>query len=310
MILSLESGTMPDTKERRAITHNTKIHDAIASQYDSKHREIYNPREQLRIAGALRQAFASVETGSKNMLVLDYGAGTGNLTSHLLDLPVDVIAADVSSRSLQRLLDKQGSSKRLKTCTLNGRDLSNVADNTLDLAATYSVLHHVPNYLKIVDEFVRVVKPGGVIYIDHEACPSYWNADTTYQRYLEELGESFRQAYLLIMELPDDRKGRIANLVTRLKRALARGKASGLLLRRLKLLYDEGDIHNSKKDHIEWDEIRARLVPSCEVLLEESYLVCREEDDAAPVWLKWRDKTADMRMIVARKSAVPQEVTR
>lgn len=64
------------------------------------------------------------------------------------------------------------------------------------MVATYSVLHHVPDYLKIVDEFVRVLKPGGVIYIDHEVSPSYWEINDTYQSYLEELGGDFGRNHL------------------------------------------------------------------------------------------------------------------
>ena len=74
---------------------------------------------------------------------------------------------------------------------------------------------------------MRVLKPGGVLYIDHEACSSYWNANQTYQNYLEELGASFRQDYLLILELPDDRKSYTANLIIRMKRALAKGTITG-----------------------------------------------------------------------------------
>ena len=69
---------------------------------------------------------------------------------------------------------------------INGYDLSNIDDNHLDLVAVYSVLHHVPDYLKIIEEMIRVSKPGGVLYIDHEVSPSYWNQSKEYKDFLEK----------------------------------------------------------------------------------------------------------------------------
>lgn len=285
----------------KLIAANKQAHDRLAQTYDALHGEIFNPTEQNRLRNSIDQAIGQVRTGSRVLHVLDFGAGTGNLTRHFLDLQSSVVAADVSAGSLEQLKLKLRSSDRLQTMVLNGKDLSNIGENNFDMVATYSVLHHIPDYLKIVDEFIRVVKPGGIIHIDHEASPSYWEENEPYMSYLEELGEPFRQAHLLELDIRDKKKGYGAHLMTRLKKVLSRGKMTGSLLRKFDLIHDEGDIHTTKNDHIEWEDIKTRCLPSCELLLEKDYLVCREADDPAPVWMKWRNKTVDMRIIVARK---------
>ena len=288
-------------RDEKVVAYNRGIHDRVAPEYDVRHGEIYNPTEQKRIRDSIEKAIWQIRTGSEVPLVLDFGSGTGNLTHHFLQLHARVVAADVSSGSLNQVNLKLGAPARLETMGLNGRDLSNIGDSTFDLVATYSVLHHIPDYLRIIDEFVRVLKTGGVVYIDHEACPSYWEVNDLYLGYLEELGERFRQTYLLDLGVFDSKKGPVSNLVTMLKRDLARGKWTGALLRKIRLIYDEGDIHNTREDHVGWEKIKTRLSGSCEVLIEKDYLVCRETSDPPPAWVKWRDRSVDMRMIVARK---------
>jgi hypothetical protein len=64
---------------------------------------------------------------------------------------------------------------------------------------------------------------------------------------------------------------------------------------------DDGDIHVHKDDHIEWEKIRKRLEPGCEIVAQEDYLVCREQEVPPAVWSRWNGRCVDMRYIVARK---------
>jgi SAM-dependent methyltransferase len=164
------------------------MHDIIAPLYEGRHGEIFNPTEQGRIHDVLHSQLGKTLCQGVPR-VLDFGAGTGNLTKQLLMLGAAVVAADVSECCLRELLVSVGRQSRLETMILNGRDLAGVDSNSFDMVATYSVLHHVPDYLAIVDEFVRVVKPGGIIYIDHEVCPSFWEDNEEYQQYCQELAE-------------------------------------------------------------------------------------------------------------------------
>jgi SAM-dependent methyltransferase len=181
--------------------------------------------------------------------------------------------------------------ERLVISQLNGSDLSQFADEIFDMAVTYSVLHHVPDYMAAVRELVRVVKPGGVIYIDHEVCPAYWEISSEYQSYCREVAASRSAAPVTFFQ----RAVRLVRRSNRWRYLLTAFRV------RLQQVTDEGDIHVYDHDHIEWLKVRGCLESSCDILIEQDYLVCREREFPAPIWSVWRSRCVDMRMIVARK---------
>lgn len=178
--------------EKTIIKYNKLAHDFIASSYDDRHIEIYNPTEQKRIKEAIQNAFSYIKTNSARYKVMDFGSGTGNLTSHLIELDADILAADISVSSLELL-------KKI-----------------LSIKAWASLI-------------MRVV---------------------------------FKQK---------------------------------------KWLNGEGDIHVYLHDHIEWEKIKKVLMQYCEILTDNDYLVCREVDDSPKIYNKWKDRCADMRLMIAVK---------
>ena len=272
------------------VQHNKRVHDSVVSLYEQVHTEIYNPTEQARIARVLANAMSQRSTLAEVPLVLDFGEGTGNLTRHLLNLGARVLSADVSRKSLASLELAFGGTGRIDTVELGGVDLSNLEDSSLDMVATYSVLHHVPDYLAMVDEFVRVVKPGGVIYIDHESAPSFWLEDSDeYTAYKEELQVVYG-------------KPLVERLTHKFKCLFSYKAWKRLINRELYGLNPEGDIHVYKHDHIEWDRIEQILLRNCTVLKSEDYLICRELSTDPPLHTKHRAKCVDMRVIICRKN--------
>lgn len=279
------------------INFNIRAHDDIAEIYDERHAEIFNPTEQRRLSRTIKEAYRMLRTSAapENTVILDFGSGTGNLTQHLLDLgAASVIAADVSPGSLEVLKKKFGNREELATLVLNGSDLKETASGSIDLIATYSVLHHVPDYLGIVEEFVRVVKPGGIIYIDHEVDETYWEYTADYMAYLKELGDKFYNDHAAELGLKR-RTGIRQHLRIFLKKLQLRPDPEK------PLLTGDGDIHVHRHDHIEWDRIRTLLEKTCTVEENNTYLVCRETADPPPAWKKWHERCFDMRFLIARK---------
>jgi len=275
------------------INQNIIGHDKTAKRYDELHAEIYNPIEQRRIRETLSCALSSISSTDSQPLVLDFGAGTGNLTLHLLELGAKVVAADVSSTSLEILKRKTSERADCKCVLCNGIDLSLFQEQTFDMIATYSVLHHVPDYLAIVREFSRLLKPGGVVYIDHEHCPSFWQENPRYQIYTSRI---VGKQTLLNRFLNQARNKLVKMFDLHAWRRLARRRILG------KTTYnsEQGDIHVYPDDHIEWTRIQNVL--SCfEILRQEDYLVCRERD-CEDIWRTNKDLLSDMRVFVARKT--------
>ena len=174
--------------EEEQIKFNKEANDGISRKYDCLHNDIFNPIEQERLGRALKTAIEAVKTNSSpaELTALDYGSGSGNLTRHLIEAGINTVSADVSDGFLnliERNFSHTGLSKTLK---VNGKDLSGIEDGQFDLVATYSVLHHVPDYLQIVKEMCRVLKPGGVLFIDHEVIESYYQRPEEYIEFLKK----------------------------------------------------------------------------------------------------------------------------
>lgn len=271
------------------LQHNKRVHDSLVSSYENIHTEIYNPTEQARIARVLGEAMSHINTASEIPLVLDFGAGMGNVTRHLVNLGARVLAADVSPKCLSFLKGAFYGTARIETTAVNGVNLSNLEDSSVDMVATYSVLHHVPDYLGIVKEFVRVVKPGGVIYIDHEPAPSVWfDKSDDYKGYREELQNVYGQPFM-------------GRLLLKLRLLLSFNAWRRVLHRKLYGLSQEGDIHVFKDDHIEWNRVEELLLEQCVLLRREDYLLCREVNPIPPLHASYRTKCVDMRVVVFRK---------
>ncbi|SRR6266568_3018257 len=273
------------------ILRNKTIYDRIAPLYERQHVEIFNQTEQERIRRKLAWALSQIDGTPASPLALDFGSGTGNLTHHLLELGAHVVAADISEGCLSHLVDSVDDNKRLNTLLLSGSDLKGVDPESFDVVAAYSVLHHIPDYLTSVQELVRILKPGGIIFLDHENCPGYWESNEEYPLYSEELASHevkrkegvfarFRRVFL--------KKGGIKHI-----------KAAWWSLRNSAM--GEGDIHVYPDDHIDWVSIRKYIEEYCHVLKEEDYLVCREQESPAPVWSKWNGRCVDMRLLIAKK---------
>lgn len=266
-----------------AIERNIREHDRVAPRYERDHGEIFNPVEQARLRARLSEAVALLRTGSPEPHALDYGCGSGNLTGHLLDLGCRVTAADVSPAFLALVEARWGTTGRCKTLRLTGRP-GELPTDAFDLVAAYSVLHHVPDYLGATAELVQALRPGGVLFIDHEASPGSWFPDPT------------REAW--------HRQGR-----QRLPWALEHLRAAltpAWISYRLRRLRDpratlEGDLHVWPDDHIEWDGIEAHVrAEGAEPISVVDHLAYRRHYDPA-VYARYASRCADTRSFIARK---------
>ena len=271
---------MSNGTSRSNIEFNIHAHNKVSAKYASVHGEIYNLQEQSRLDASLKEAFGLIQsTTTDRKQVLDLGCGAGNLTDHLVALGAMVTASDVSANFLAQIA-KRYQATSVSTLRLNGSDLSNIVDRSFDMVATYSVLHHIPDYLGIIDECMRVLKPGGILYLDHEAPDEYWfNVAALKMFYKNGYGRLHRLKKFLRPE----------NYIDSLIRKLHNPR-----YRR------EGDIHVFPDDHIEWKEISERVQKQGDVLFHRDYLLYRF-GFKIEVYDAHKDHLADMRLGVYRK---------
>lgn len=276
--------------ESRAVDRNRRGHDRFAGRYDERHPEIFNDPEQQRLAAALALATSLAADGRNTPVrALDVGSGTGNLTRHLIPLGARVTAADLSPKLLAEVTRRFGVSGQVETLALNGKNLQQIPDGSFDLAATYSVLHHVEDYATLVGEMARVVRPGGIVLIDHERSAASWTSER-YDAFLREA-----------VVAPPPRRWwywlQPSRYWKRLRPALEWRRWSD------PRWMPEGDLHIWPDDHIEWPVVeRALNERGCEVVHSEEYLLF-EPRYRLDVWESWRTRCTDMRLMIARRVA-------
>lgn len=273
-----------------AIRANERAHDALGAEYDARHPEIFNDVEQARLGAAIARAVAAAAAGRPTPIrALDVGCGTGNVTAHLIRAGATVTAADLSATFLELVEHRfKGTGALAGVARLNGRDLAPIADGAFDLVVTYSVLHHVPEYLSLVREMARVTAPGGVMFIDHERTEASWTS-AEYAAFLREavVWPPRRWWYWL---QPSRYWKRIRPLLEWRRWRDPRWMP-------------EGDLHIWADDHIEWTRVEETLREAgCLVVERDRYLLF-EPRYRREVWERWRDRCSDMQLLMARKAA-------
>ena len=261
---------------------NIRAHNKIAGKYASLHGEIYNQHEQSRLHSSLKQAMSFVQSADANVCkyALDLGCGAGNLTDHLVALGAKVIAADVSPNFLTQIRQRYPESA-VTTLQLNGANLSGISDASIDVVAIYSVLHHVPDYLGIIEESMRVLKPGGILYIDHEVPDEYWYEIPVLRRFYNEAQSFGFHRFKKFF--------RLSNYVEFIIRKLYNSRYR-----------QEGDIHVFWDDHIEWKKIAEYVGKYGELLIQRDYLLYRY-GYKRDVYEAYKDSLFDMRLGMYRK---------
>ena len=116
--------------------------------------------------------------GQDDKCVLDYGCGPGHdlVGFGAFSKTRRLVGIDLSQSSLAEARD------RLEIHNINAELFwldSNVtklpfADNSFDYIHTSGVLHHVPDPIKILLEFSRILKPGGMIRVMVYNYDSLW----------------------------------------------------------------------------------------------------------------------------------------
>ncbi len=268
-----------------SITYNSEAHDKIYKKYNAKHAEIYNPFEQSRLKGLAKRLKELV--AKEPVQVLDVGAGTGNLSLKFLEVGCEVTAADVSRKSLDLLTLLSGNDDKLKTAIISDKGLP-FASEQFDIAVTYSVLHHVPDYLHTVREMLRVVKKSGYVFIDHEANAFKW-----------EPSEKLKEYYSHTQQTPIDY----------LKKVIKSGEIftpsfwKAVFIKSFvnKRYQREGDIHVWKDDHIDWEKIKQICLESNASIVEEVDYLLYKQKGGLDLFNQYKDHCSDTKFMIIRK---------
>lgn len=159
------------------LTHNRQLvlrvnelfHDLENKEYEHVHPEIFE-HEKQRWDRMLKTHLSAADTPRT---IVDIGAGTGFVGERLLAhmKPADtLICADISAKMLEICTEKLRAVPGAPTVTALKMEDEHIAlpDNCAAVVTMNSVLHHLPDSHLFLSEIVRILQPGGFLYIGHE----------------------------------------------------------------------------------------------------------------------------------------------
>lgn len=160
---------MPTSEEVKA------YFDAVAPRWDTMRQDYYGVAVIEKAAAAARPR-GEVSDNSKLHLIIDVGCGTGFLSAGLAAMSEQVLGIDASPRMIevaQENLQELG----LRNIELRQGNVDDLPaqSGVADAAIANMVLHHAPDPQRMVEEMVRVTKPGGrVVVTDMDRHSNEW----------------------------------------------------------------------------------------------------------------------------------------
>jgi ubiquinone/menaquinone biosynthesis C-methylase UbiE len=181
------------------VRSNIAVHTTLAETYalDEPH---YRPENKAKVkANLLRVA---ERTGTTRML--DIGCGAGFVIDLLKDTFAEIHGLDATRAMLDRVdtsagnvVLHEGVAERLP-----------FTDASFDLVTAYSVFHHLEDHRPVLAEAARVLRPGGVLYVDLEPNRAFWTAIASVERdsseALDALDDIVAREVRAVLHVEDD----------------------------------------------------------------------------------------------------------
>jgi SAM-dependent methyltransferase len=143
---------------------NLRYHDAAASAYDAKWGIDFGPVGRRQVRAKLAKALG--EWPSQPFAnALEIGAGTGYFSLNLAQagLVDHVVATDISPGMLEELARTAGRLGLDVATQATDAERLPFDDASFDLVFGHAVLHHLPDLRGALQEFRRVLRPGGTL---------------------------------------------------------------------------------------------------------------------------------------------------
>jgi len=133
-------------------------------------------------------------------IVVDVGCGPGNLHANLGGKPKLLIGVDVARGSLE-MAQKIG-----YTPLLADAHTIPLVSEFADIVAVNASLHHCTNMAQVLAESARLVRPGGILVVDHDPQLTAWNyRGLGLLLYKVRLGVIYR-FFLRRLDVPDEER--------------------------------------------------------------------------------------------------------
>lgn len=149
------------------ILANQVLHSTLASTYESDEPH-FRPENRAKVAHRLKMISDSLRV-SKTMV--DLGCGTGFLAELAPSRIQKIIGVDTTEQMLDVLRRKKLPRVEL---LVESVDQTFLPADVADLVTGYSVLDHFENPETVFSEAARILRPGGVFYMDLIPNADFW----------------------------------------------------------------------------------------------------------------------------------------
>ena len=169
-----------------AIEANIYVHSSIVDQYENEPH--FRPENQKKVSNRLAELMDELPGKSRSRF-LDFGCGTGFIINLVKDSFDRVDGIDVTQAMLDRIDTSSGNIYLHR----GPAESTPFEDSLFDMASAYSFMDHLVDYKELLLEGYRVLKPGGIFYIDLNPNRKYWLA-------LEQLDKQQEELHPFVME--------------------------------------------------------------------------------------------------------------
>jgi ubiquinone/menaquinone biosynthesis C-methylase UbiE len=156
-----------EMKTTKTLEANIEVHTRMADRYDIDEPH-FRPENQRKVRSILETLVRRTGGGR----LLDVGCGTGFIIRLAHDLFDSIDGIDVTPAMLARV-DVTPGNIRLHTGAAESMPF---ADATFDIASSYAFMHHVENHKLVLKEVARVLRSGGLFYVDLEPNKLFWQS--------------------------------------------------------------------------------------------------------------------------------------
>jgi len=155
--------------QQEVIDANIYVHSSIVSQYDNEPH--FRPENKKKVTNRLISLINNLPNNSKRRL-LDFGCGTGFIINLIKDKFDRIDGVDVTQAMLDCIDTTSGN-----IYLHNGpAEHTPFEDSTFDMTTAYSFMDHLIDYKELLKEAHRVLKPGGIFYIDLNPNRKFWQS--------------------------------------------------------------------------------------------------------------------------------------
>src|SRR5205807_2580667 len=155
------------------VRDNISVHTRMADTYE-RDEPHFRPENKAKVRANLLRIVERTGTGR----VLDIGCGTGFVIGLLADTFDEIHGIDPTKAMLDKV-DVGAGNVSLHEGVAESLPFP---DGSYDLVTAYSVFHHLADHRPALVEAARVLRPGGVLYVDLEPNRAFWRAIESVER--------------------------------------------------------------------------------------------------------------------------------